>query len=186
MAAPLTPANIQTLPSMDPCHHPGSIICLLFHSPTAPRLSPKCDMAWHLLPSSPLLLSQPVAFTASPQPAASGSECPGGILPCPNPFSPATGDRLQQMEGALPAAGSSGASSRSCGGKLGSCWQSRGWAALLELPEQMPFPACHHLCGLLLLLTPRFPRCINYAMSLRIIFPTPAWGFRNLFQCIWR
>lgn len=45
MAAPLTPANIQTLPSMDPCHHPGCIICLLFHSPTAP---PDChqNVTW--------------------------------------------------------------------------------------------------------------------------------------------
>lgn len=39
--------------------------------------------------------------------------------------------------------------------------------------------------GLLLLLTPRLPSCINYTVCLRIISPTPAWGFRNLFQCIW-
>jgi len=43
----------------------------------------------------------------------------------------------------------------------------------------------HQLCGLLRLLTPRLPWCINYSLSLRIIFPTPAWGFRNLFQSIW-
>lgn len=38
MAASLTPVKIQALPSMDLCHHPGSIIYLLslFHSPTAP------------------------------------------------------------------------------------------------------------------------------------------------------
>lgn len=124
----------------------------------------------------------------SPHPpllAAAGGRCPGRTFRARVPSPLPAGDHPQP---GLP----DGRSFASCwlsrtsppAAALGcwGCWQSRVWAALLELCEQMLFSAHYQL---LHLLAPRPPCCVNYSVSLRIIFPTPAWSFRNPFQGIW-